>query len=83
MTKAAESQEINSTMALECILSAFRKLTAAYVMLGKEPPGLDELDSATQDYLPPENQEQALLYAMATMRQAVHAFTASTYLGGA
>jgi hypothetical protein len=70
-------------MALECLCSAFRKLSAVSVLLGKEPPSLSELDHASQDYEAPTDKDQALLYALATVRQAIHLFTASSFTGGA
>lgn len=75
-----ETPETSPTMALECLMSAFRKAHTAYILMGKEPPEEAALLDASEDYQAPLSREDAILYAMATLRQAVHLFTGT---GGA
>lgn len=69
-------------MAVQQLLEAHRKVYAAAVLAGHNPPTIPEQEDATQDYGAPENEEQAILYAMATLRQAIHLFQQATFGGG-
>lgn len=80
---ATTDTETHDTMALECLGSAFRKICAASILIGEEPPSLKLLDAACQDYQAAETREEALTYALATVRQAIHLFTKNSFAGGA
>ena len=76
-----EANETSPTMAMECLMSAFRKAHTAYILMGMNPPDEADLLDASEDYQAPPSREDAILYSMATLRQAIHLFTGGT--GGA